>query len=134
MKSMVQDYRQKFTKGSYETYRKAVISLTKLGEECEHCLLHEVHLKEDHQADAPQFALFNSNGSRSLRGTLSTSGSFHNAMQWLLTAVFPNALHHTGRNRTEDKLFTVSPMILDYVENGLLKSKEIQAVFLRYVL
>ena len=59
IKSMFQDYRQKFTKGSYETYRKAVkelnISFTKLGEEeCEHCLRHEVHLKEDHQADAPE--------------------------------------------------------------------------------
>ncbi|CAL8405434.1 unnamed protein product [Arctogadus glacialis] len=35
------------------------------------------------------------------------------------------------RNRTEDKLFTVSPLIWDYVENGLLKSKEILAVILR---
>lgn len=57
IKSMFQDFRQKNKKGSYETYRKAVkelnISFTKLGEEeCEHCLQHDVHIKEDHQADA----------------------------------------------------------------------------------
>lgn len=29
------------------------ISFTKLGEEeCEHCLPHDVHIKEDHKADA----------------------------------------------------------------------------------
>ena len=43
------------------------------------------------------------------------------SVQWRLTAVFPNALHHTGRNLTEDKLFTVSPKIRHYAENGLLK-------------
>ena len=59
------------------------------------------------------FALFTSEVGRSLRGTDTTSSG--------LTAVFPNALHHTGRNLTEDKLFTVSPKIRHYAENGLLK-------------
>jgi hypothetical protein len=40
------------------------------------------------------------------------------SVQWRLTAVFPNALHHTGKNQTEDKRFTVSPKIMDYLDNG----------------
>ncbi|XDV25699.1 hypothetical protein PO909_029572, partial [Leuciscus waleckii] len=56
IRSMFNDYRQRFQKCSYETYRKAVkelnISFTKLGEEeCEHCLQHEIHLNTEHQAD-----------------------------------------------------------------------------------
>ena len=45
---MFQDYRQKFRKAVKELN----ISFTKLREEeCEHCLRHEVHLKDNHQVD-----------------------------------------------------------------------------------
>ena len=58
VKLMYTGFKEKHNiKCSYETYRKEVklknISFTKLGEEqCEPCLLHDVHTKAEHQATA----------------------------------------------------------------------------------